>query len=429
MRVLFVSAQMPGHLDWGGYLQTAAETSRRGHETLWASGPEVRTAVRLAAVPFHTLANTGWRWPPPPPLSPDAVRDADSLRLLRQERALDQWLDVERVAHATQELDEVARTFRPDLIVSEMFVAAAGLVAEMRNAPLAIAGWPAPVRQRRPSADATEPMATHARDRLQALLDRFQLDGGNWTAHGPPALRSPHLHLTYWSPSWFGTGEPQPPDAHVGGIAPQAPPAPPADLPSPDMAPWVLITLGTSFNRDPNFFINAAHAAHRLGCLPLVVFGSDLAARLGPGDAAAPAQDGSPTRTGRLHRRAPVYAGRHPPRRRGNDPRTCSPWRPPDRHPPRRRPVAPGARRRPHRRRACHSRRAPPPSTHSSAGSAPFFRTCRPSANVPLRSGWNSKTWAASQQPPISSKPSSPIAGHHPQQPITAPTEDTPCKP
>jgi MGT family glycosyltransferase len=35
----------------------------------------------------------------------------------------------------------------------------------------------------------------------------------------------------------------------------------------------VLITLGTSFNNDPNFFLAAAHAAARLGCLPIVALG------------------------------------------------------------------------------------------------------------------------------------------------------------
>ena len=59
---------------------------------------------------------------------------------------------------------------------------------------------------------------------------------------------------------------------------PESVPEPPADLPNPQHAPWALITLGTSFNRDPNFFINAAHAAKRMGCLPLVVFGSPLEA-------------------------------------------------------------------------------------------------------------------------------------------------------
>jgi MGT family glycosyltransferase len=36
-----------------------------------------------------------------------------------------------------------------------------------------------------------------------------------------------------------------------------------------------LITLGTTFNQDPNFYLAAAHAAARLGCLPIVVLGRE----------------------------------------------------------------------------------------------------------------------------------------------------------
>ena len=39
----------------------------------------------------------------------------------------------------------------------------------------------------------------------------------------------------------------------------------------------MLITLGTSFNRDPNFFVAAAHAARQIGCLPLIALGADSA--------------------------------------------------------------------------------------------------------------------------------------------------------
>jgi UDP:flavonoid glycosyltransferase YjiC (YdhE family) len=70
-----------------------------------------------------------------------------------------------------------------------------------------------------------------------------------------------------------------PQTVHVGGLRPALhgddPNAhvPEPNLPSPDDAPWVLITLGTSFNVDPNFFIAAAHAAGQLGCLPLLALG------------------------------------------------------------------------------------------------------------------------------------------------------------
>jgi UDP:flavonoid glycosyltransferase YjiC (YdhE family) len=123
-------------------------------------------------------------------------------------------------------------------------------------------------------------MAAVARKRLDDLLTRCHLSGLNWTNEGPPALRSPHLHITYWSPSWFAGMVHGEQTVHVGGLKP-VPRHQIADIsmPSPDDAPWVLITLGTSFNVDPNFFITAAHAAHELGCLPLLALGAPLEAQ------------------------------------------------------------------------------------------------------------------------------------------------------
>lgn len=272
MRVLCVSAPLPGHLDWGGYLATAAELAHRGHTVCWASGRAVQEQV--AGLAFEPLAETGWRWPPPPPLPHDPNADPQAVRRQRQLRALDQWLEPARVAAATQELAAVIDAFRPDLILSEMFIAAAGLAAEQARAPLVVMGWPAPAPR---SADANpgDEMVQIARARLDDLLARFGLSGVNWSESGPPALCSPHRHLTYWSSRWFGEATVGSQTVHVGGRRP-APIAPPAGLPSPDDAPWVLITLGTSFNVDPAFFIAATHAAAALGCLPLVAVGAPL---------------------------------------------------------------------------------------------------------------------------------------------------------
>ena len=143
MRILFLSAQIPGHLDWGGYLPTAAELARRGHDVLWASGEDVRAAVEKAGVAFHALEATGWRWPPPSPLTVEeaaAAPDAESLQRLKQVRALDQWLNVERVSAAAAEVIAVGREFAPDVVVTEMFVAAAGLAAEALGKPFVVAG-------------------------------------------------------------------------------------------------------------------------------------------------------------------------------------------------------------------------------------------------------------------------------------------------
>lgn len=269
MRVLCVSAQLPGHLDWGGYAATVALLQQRGHELLWASGREVSGLLQARGLPTHTLTETGWRWPPPPPFRPAPGDSREAILIHRQRRSLDQWLDVDRVETATAELVIVAQQFRPDLILSEMFMAGAALVAEMVDAPFAVVGWPAPPRN---ASTSDQPTTVEARQRLDTLLDRFDLRGSNWTENGLPALCSPHGHVTFWSDRWFGT-KPVTPTEHVGGKAAAAQSAPPADLPPPALDPWALITLGTSFNDDPAFFVASASAADRIGAVPLVVHG------------------------------------------------------------------------------------------------------------------------------------------------------------
>ena len=132
-----------------------------------------------------------------------------------------------------------------------------------------------------------------ARARLDTLLARFGLTGVNWTRQGVPALHSPRLHLTYWSERWLGRAATVP-TRHVGGIADaRQPGAGPSQLPDPN-EPWVLITLGTSFNDDPEFFVAAAHAADHVGAIPLLVMGRPLA-----DEVLAPLRDRLPA-----HRRA-----------------------------------------------------------------------------------------------------------------------------
>jgi hypothetical protein len=285
MRILCLSAQLPGHLDWGGYLPTATALQERGHTVLWASGAEVAELVRVAGVPFHALPETGWRWPPPPPLSPTLDMDPAALHQLRAERALDQWLAVERVKRAMPPLLELGQRFRPDLVLGEIFVSTAGLLAEALDVPFAVIGWPALMAK---SAADVSPLVSEARTRLDQLLTHFQLTGRNWTPSGPPALRSSLLHLTYWGPTWYNGLALAPQTHHVGGRA----------LPTHGSPPWpadepaVLITLGTSFGHDPNFFIMAAHAAQDLGCLPILALGGQF----------------TPTQTAALRQRLPATA-------------------------------------------------------------------------------------------------------------------------
>ncbi len=270
MRYLFASAQLPGHLDWGGYLATAMELQRRGHTVLWATGQAMAPTLARAGIDCHVLNETGWRWPPPPPLPPTPGIDPATLRNQRAIRALDQWLDESRVAQATADLIALGRTFQPDVVVSEVFLSAAGLAAEALDRPFVVAGWPA--MSPKTTGGSAEVIA-EARQRLARLCTRFHLNGIHWTQSGPPAQQSSLLHLTYWSPRWYSGVDLLPQTHHVGGVAEiPASNAPPW----PDDNPWIFITLGTSFGQDANFFVAAATAAVELGCLPILALGGQF---------------------------------------------------------------------------------------------------------------------------------------------------------
>ncbi|MBX3011169.1 MAG: hypothetical protein KF832_06655 [Caldilineaceae bacterium] len=270
MRFLFASAQLPGHLDWGGYLPTAVELQRRGHVVLWATGQPMAAQLAQAQVPSHILAETGWRWPPPPPLPALPNLAPEEVRHQRALRALDQWLEEERVIQATAALVAVGRSFQPDIVVSEVFLSAAGLAAEVLQKPFAVVGWPAMTPQ---TTGSNASIVAVARERLGRIYRHFGITGRHWTAVGPPAQQSAQLHITYWSPRWYAGIPLLPQTRHVGGKATASPqPAPPW----PTDQPWVFITLGTSFGQDATFFRAAAQAAATLGCLPIVALGGQF---------------------------------------------------------------------------------------------------------------------------------------------------------
>ncbi|MBX3054019.1 MAG: hypothetical protein KF753_21255 [Caldilineaceae bacterium] len=274
MRFLFASAPLVGHLDWGGFLATASELVDRGHEVHWASGEAIQSMLTANRVTGHVMAETGWRWPLPPPLTPEDVGSPQEFARLRMVRSLDQWFDLELVRTATEELIRIGRDVQPDLLVSEMFVAASGLTAEVLDVPFAVAGWPA-IHSVLP--EHAQFVADLAQERLQALTGYFQIQGTNWSPEGAPALVSPHLHLTYWSPRWFSGLPLLPQNRLVGGIAPPAQPWKTPWLSQLPMdQPWVFITLGTAFTDDPAFFVAAAHAAVQVGCLPILAVGNDV---------------------------------------------------------------------------------------------------------------------------------------------------------
>jgi UDP:flavonoid glycosyltransferase YjiC (YdhE family) len=102
------------------------------------------------------------------------------------------------------------------------------------------------------------------------------LQGVNFSSGPTPAILSPHLHVSYFTQSWYmaesATLLNQ--NAFVGGkpTPPQGdPPAWLADIPQNE--PLALITLGSVFTGDLGFFSWAAQAVARLGLIPIVVLG------------------------------------------------------------------------------------------------------------------------------------------------------------
>lgn len=272
MRFLFVSAPLAGHLDWGGFLATAVALQQRGHDVIWATGEAVTPQLKRWRIPSASLVETGWRWPPPPPIPRPVQMSDKEWQFLRGFRALDQWLEPARVEAAMAALEAVAVEVKPDALVSEMFIAASGLVAERIRRPLIVAGWPAVESSAGDDTDGADDLKAEAHARLAHLLRISGCRGINFAPHGPPALRSPHLHITFWSERWYAGLALASQTRHVGGLPLDVLPAE-ATLPSPDEAPWVVVTLGTSFNRDPSFFLAAARAAVNLGCRPILLLG------------------------------------------------------------------------------------------------------------------------------------------------------------
>lgn len=273
----FVSAPLVSHTDWGGFLKTALALKARGHRVTWVSDNRIGGFVTRTGLDFAPVRQTGWLWPPPP--APDVTRmPPQEAVMLRYRRALDTWLSEDLVGDAVEALRELAGDVgKPDVIVTDPFLSAAALAAELLDVPLAVCGWPAlsslneeflyPVQRI---------LGQDSQERMARLYARFGLTGVNFAAGPTPSILSPRLHVSYFSEGWYEADREHLLDQtlFVGGL-PEAPvDAPPqwlADIPAD--APLALITLGSIFTGDLGFFSWAAQAAARVGYVPVVVVG------------------------------------------------------------------------------------------------------------------------------------------------------------
>ena len=273
----FASAPLYSHSDWGGFLKTAQALQEHGHDILWLSEAPLENAIRRSGIPFTAIRKTGWLWPPPPPpdLSEISPQEAVSLRY---KRALDTWLSEELVADAVEALldleDEIGA---PDAIVSDPFLSASAIAADIFDVPLIICGWPAQAAlDERSLFPVQRDLSSDSQQRIQRLCDRFVIEGRNFSKGAAPSIISEWLHVAYFTPAWYQAEMPTilPQTQFVGGRA-EAPAGSPPQwlLDIPPEKPLGLVTLGTSFTGDLGFYSWAAQAVASAGMIPLVTIG------------------------------------------------------------------------------------------------------------------------------------------------------------
>jgi MGT family glycosyltransferase len=276
-KIWCISAPLYSHTDWGGFLQTAQSLQAMGHDVIWVSEERLRKPIERQGLAFAPVAATGWLWPPPPQPDVSNMPPQEAV-MLRYRRALDTWLSEDLVAAAASALIDLATAKgKPDVIVSDPFLTASALAAEALAVPFVVAGWPA---QGNLNANELFPvqqdLGTDSQQRIQRLCDRFELSGLNFSKGPTPAILSPHLHISYFTPSWYANEMHMmlPQNVFVGGAPRPAQGDPPDWLTDiPPRIPLALVTLGTTFTGDLGFFAWGAQAAAKAHLLPVVAIG------------------------------------------------------------------------------------------------------------------------------------------------------------
>lgn len=272
-----VSAPLYSHTDWGGFLKTAQVLQAKGHEVIWVSQAQLAGAIQQKGLRFEAIEATGWLWPPPPAPDIGTMPPQEAVQL-RYTRALDTWLSEDLVAEGTRALLDLAqRIGQPQVIVTDPFLTACAIAAEKLNVPLVVAGWPA---QASLDEDALFPvqktLSSDSMQRLTRLFEQFGVAGTNFSTGSTPSIRSPHLHLCYFTSNWYAAEQAYllPQTQFVGGRKEQPNDPPPDWLTQiPGDTPLAMITLGTIFTGDLGFFSWGARAAAQAGLLPIVVIG------------------------------------------------------------------------------------------------------------------------------------------------------------
>lgn len=276
-RFWFTSAPLPGHLDWGGLLKTAQALVRKGHEVRWVSEARIGSMVTPAGVPFSAIPQSGWLWPPPP--MPDPAHFVnENMLTLRYRRALDTWLSEDLVAGGVAALCALAdQDGPPDLIVTDPFLSAAALAAEKIGVPLVVGGWASgPPVDEDQMEYAQRALGREAVERIERLCARFGVKGENFSSGPAPSVQSQRLHISYFNEFWHQGETVLPQTQFVGGVINVPRESTPGWLATiPADQPLGLVTLGSTFTGDLDFFVRGAQALVQAGMIPLVVIGGN----------------------------------------------------------------------------------------------------------------------------------------------------------
>lgn len=270
MRILISTAPLPGHLDWGGLLETARHLQHAGHDVLWASGAAVERVLTDAGI-NRVDVPVALRLPASDaPLR--AARSFEELYVNEVRDTLEIWLTVPDVIGAVEAHIDLIGRWRPDVIVADPMVQAAALAAEATATPLASCGYPGPLATVRRTPE-TVPLIEELYARVDALRAYVGLSPA---VHLPePALFyvAEALHVVYFLPEWFARYNPLPsPGAsYVGGaaVAPRGERPPWLDELSGEK-PVVLVTRSTVYGPPSSDLPQIVKAVHECGAFALV---------------------------------------------------------------------------------------------------------------------------------------------------------------
>lgn len=269
---LFTSAPLFSHLDWGGYLKTAQALVERGHKVIWAT-EEGAVAGRIRAAGIEVAGVEAIGFSLELPQEPHDYQP-ESWAAYRLQRNFDTWLPQDAVAAGAQSLIDLAKAHQAQAIVSDPFLASAALAAEAIDLPYAIVGMPAisPVEKTWLPAEATVMEAGLAR--LDALCSQFSLTGKHFIQLQAGVWpHSPGLHISYFSEDWYDWRDDVilPQNRFAGGVKTKPDSKPPAWLNElPDDMPLIFVTLGSTFNYEPEFFQTAVKAISSMGAFAVV---------------------------------------------------------------------------------------------------------------------------------------------------------------